>query len=97
MEADIGAFAGSKLNPGCNLFDRQGRLISHSCRYSQFDRVAFGSQGQIALLPPNPLRFLSNDSFSFGLGAFPVQLAGMVLAELAVNFLEQLSLEKFAT
>jgi hypothetical protein len=82
------------VNPGCNCFDRQRRLISHPRRYRQPGRVAFGSQSQIALLPPNPLQFLGYDTLRFGLSRLLVQLAGMVLAELAVNLLQQLSLEE---
>ena len=93
MQLGRTALPTAEVQPLGNPPQRQRRFPTHSRRQGQFGRVALGPLCQIALRPPQTPQLFPDDPFGLRGGALPLQLSGMVLAQLAFHPLQQLGLE----
>ena len=84
MQFRAEAFPRSHMHPMGNPPQHQGRFSPHPCRQSQFGRIALGTHFELPLCPTQALEFVPEDPFCLGLGALPLEFAGVMLHQVKV-------------
>ena len=84
MQFRAEAFPRSHMHPMGNPPQRPGRFLPPPGRQSQFGRIALGTHFELPLCPTQALEFVPEDPFCLGLGALPLEFAGVMLHQVKV-------------